>query len=161
MPKAGLSVGPRGFKAEEDLHVRGDMLRVTQQKTGWDGDVPIGPELAAALAATTHNHLTFLTTSWGKPCTAALFGNQFREWCNEARLDRRCSSHGLRKAACRRVADAECTAHEIMAISGHITLAEAQRYTKDFARGSWPAPRPKSERKSANLAIGSPKLGDK
>jgi len=60
------------------------------------------------------------------------FGNHFREWCDEAGLDRRCSSHGLRKAACRQLAEAECTAHEIMSISGHITLAEAQRYTRDF-----------------------------
>ncbi|AVW93418.1 hypothetical protein DA792_11110 [Celeribacter baekdonensis] len=39
------------------------------------------------------------------------------------------SPHGLRKATCRSLAEAECNAHEIMAISGHQTLAEVTRYT--------------------------------
>lgn len=111
-------------------HVRGDMLRVVQQKTGWEGDIPIGPELAAALAAVPAGNLTFLTTAWGAPFSAAGFGNKFCEWCNEAGLDRRCSSHGLRKAACRQLAESGCSVHEIAAISGHLTLAEVQRYTK-------------------------------
>ena len=41
-----------------------------------------------------------------------------------------CVFHGLRKAACTRLADAGCTAHEIAAISGHKTLKEVERYTK-------------------------------
>jgi len=44
-------------------------------------------------------------------------------------LRERLSPHGLRKAACRRLAEAGCSAHEIMAISGHLTLAEVTRYT--------------------------------
>lgn len=75
-------------------------------------------------------NLTFLTTSFGKPYTAAGFGNSFRHWCNVAGLERRCSSHGLRKAACRQLAETGCSSHEIAAISGHITLARVQRYTK-------------------------------
>lgn len=39
------------------------------------------------------------------------------------------SPRGLRKATCRRLAEAGCSAHEIMAISGHQTLAEVTRYT--------------------------------
>jgi len=38
------------------------------------------------------------------------------------------SAHGLRKAAARHLAEAGCTAHEIMAITGHKTLAEVQWY---------------------------------
>src|SRR5262249_12573378 len=41
-----------------------------------------------------------------------------------------CVFHGLRKAACTRLADAGCTAHQIAAISGHKTLKEVERYTK-------------------------------
>jgi integrase len=37
--------------------------------------------------------------------------------------------HGLRKAACRRLAEAGCSANEIMAISGHATMKELVRYT--------------------------------
>jgi integrase len=40
------------------------------------------------------------------------------------------SAHGLRKAACRRLAEAGCSANEIMAISGHASLREVERYTK-------------------------------
>jgi integrase len=112
-------------------HLRGgDMIHVRQQKTGWEGDIPIDAELAAALTAVPADNLTFLTTSFGAPYTAAGFGNAFREWCDEAKLPKHCSSHGLRKAACRRLAEAGCTVHEIAAISGHVSLAEVQRYTK-------------------------------
>ena len=34
----------------------------------------------------------------------------------------------------RLLADAECTAHEIMAALGHTTLAEAERYTREADR---------------------------
>jgi hypothetical protein len=36
----------------------------------------------------------------------------------------------LRKAACRRLAEAGCSANEIASISGHTTLKEVARYTK-------------------------------
>jgi len=39
------------------------------------------------------------------------------------------SPHGLRKATCRMLAEAGCTPHQIMAISGHKTLSEVTRYT--------------------------------
>jgi orotidine-5'-phosphate decarboxylase len=38
--------------------------------------------------------------------------------------------HGLRKAACRRLAEAGCAANVIAAFSGHRTLKEVARYTK-------------------------------
>ena len=38
--------------------------------------------------------------------------------------------HGLRKAACRRLAESGCSANEIAAISGHVSLREVERYTK-------------------------------
>jgi hypothetical protein len=46
-----------------------------------------------------------------------------------AGLPKRCSAHGLRKAACRRLAEAGCSANEIMSISGHTTMKEIVRYT--------------------------------
>src|SRR5215472_485397 len=54
---------------------------------------------------------------------------QFRKWCDDAVLPPHCTAHGLRKAACRRLAEAGCSANEIAAISGHKTLREVQRYT--------------------------------
>ncbi len=40
------------------------------------------------------------------------------------------SPHGLRKAACRRLAEAGCTPHQIMAVSGHKNLQEVVTYTE-------------------------------
>src|SRR5262249_414602 len=85
-------------------------------------------ELARALAAAPKANLTFLMTDHGASFTAAGFGNWFRDRCNEAGLPR-CSIHGLRKAACRRLAEAGCSANEIAAISGHASLREVARYT--------------------------------
>ena len=47
-----------------------------------------------------------------------------------AGLPPRCVPHGLRKAAARRLAEAGWSASEIMAITGHKTLAEVERYTR-------------------------------
>jgi integrase len=111
-------------------HVRGDVVHVRQQKTGAMLAIPLLHELATIIEATPSDHLTFLTTSYGKPFTAAGFGNWFRDRCNEAGLPEHCAAHGLRKAACRRLAEAGCSANVIASISGHTTLTEVARYTK-------------------------------
>jgi integrase len=61
--------------------------------------------------------------------TEAGFGNWMRERCDEAGLPD-CSSHGLRKAIARRMAEAGMSPHQIQAITGHTTLKEIERYTK-------------------------------
>jgi integrase len=111
-------------------HVRGDKINVKQSKTGKALTIPMGDELRAAIDATPADHLTFLTTASGKPFTAAGFTNWFRDMCNAAGLPKGHSAHGLRKAMCRRLAEAGCSANEIAAISGHKTLREVQRYTE-------------------------------
>lgn len=49
--------------------------------------------------------------------------------CNAAALPNGTSAHGLRKAACRRLAEAGCSANVIAAIRGHASLREVARYT--------------------------------
>jgi integrase len=110
-------------------HIRDGALHVHQQKTGASLIIPLHSELRKILNKTPTKNMTFLTTREGKPFTAAGFTNWFRECCNEAKLPNGLSAHGLRKAACRRLAEAGCTAHEIMSISGHASLREVQRYT--------------------------------
>ena len=89
------------------------------------------PELARILAATPSAITpTFLMTAFGKPFTSAGFGKWFRECCDEAGLPKECAAHGLRKAACRRLAEAGCSANVIASISGHTSLREVERYTK-------------------------------
>jgi integrase len=58
------------------------------------------------------------------------FSAQFRKWCDAAGLPKRFKPHGLRKAACRRLAEAGCSEKQIAAISGHASLDEVARYTK-------------------------------
>jgi integrase len=110
-------------------HIRDGALHVTQQKTGATLAIPVHPALAALLVEMPADHLTLLVTEFGKPFTAAGFGNWFRDRCNEAGLPH-CSAHGLRKAAARRLAEAGCTPHEIAAITGHQSLREIVRYTE-------------------------------
>lgn len=110
-------------------HISEGMLHIRQVKTGTELTIPVHPVLEAIIADTPNEHLTLLTTAFGKPFTAAGFGNWFREQCNAANLPH-CSAHGLRKAAARRLAEAGCSEHEIGAITGHASLREIVRYTK-------------------------------
>ena len=93
-----------------------------------DIDVPVHPELEKAINSTATGPFTFLITEFGRPFSVAGFGNRFREWCNQAGLPH-CSAHGLRKAAATRLAEAGASPHEIMAVTGHRTLSEVERYT--------------------------------
>ncbi len=104
------------------------VIHLTQRKTGAALCIPVHAELAAIIEAPPSDNLTFLVTRDSSPVADAGFGNLFREWCNEAGLPKQCSAHGPRKAACRRLAEAGCSAPEIMAISGHASLREVQRY---------------------------------
>lgn len=115
-------------------HIRNGVLMVRQQKTRADVAIPVPIELRASIEAACKDHLTFLVTSNGKPFTAAGFGNWFKETCQQAGLPSGCSAHGLRKAAARRLAEAGCTTHQIMAITGHKTLREVARYTESVDR---------------------------
>jgi integrase len=137
-------------------HVREGEIAVRQEKTGSRLLIPIHAELQSALDNWPSEHLTFLTTERGEPFTAAGFGNWFRDQCNAAGLPKACSAHGLRKAACRRLAEAGCTAHQIAAISGHVSLLEVQRYTKaaDQAQMARDAMRTMSEQ--TRTSIGKP-----
>jgi integrase len=111
-------------------HIRDGVLTVKQQKTGVTLAIPVHPHLQTVLDAAPSEHLTFLVTATGKPYGGNAFSEQFRNWCDAAGLPQRCKPHGLRKAACRRLAEAGCSGNEIMAISGHATLKELVRYTK-------------------------------
>lgn len=92
-------------------------------------DIPVHPDLAKVIANMPARHLTFLVTEYGKPFSVAGFGGKFRDWCNQAGLPH-CSAHGLRKATAARLAERGASPHEIMAITGHQSLEEVERYTR-------------------------------
>jgi integrase/recombinase XerD len=99
-----------------------------------DVDIPLTPELEAACNAMPKGHLTYIVTAYGKPRSVAGLGNDFARWATDAKLPKRCRMHGLKKGDMRRLAEVGNTTHELMAISGHRTLSEVQRYTADADR---------------------------
>src|SRR5262249_14686445 len=101
----------------------------TETSTGVEVYIEVTPELRQIIDATPSGHLTFLVTDAGASFTADGFGKWFRKHCNAAGLPH-CSFHGLRKACARRMAESECTPHEIAAVTGHSSLKEVERYTR-------------------------------
>ena len=110
-------------------HLQGNSIAVRQEKTDSPLLIPVHPELAHALPSAPRTNLPFLITEHGRPFTSASFGNWFRKRCNEAGLPQ-CSAHGLRKCAATRLADAGCSLHRIMAVTGHKSMSSVAPYTK-------------------------------
>lgn len=112
-------------------HVEGDWIRVAQGKTGARLRVPVHAALGDVL----------LDLGGGKvserllPIKSRHMGTIMMKAIKKA-LGKKsgCVLHGLRRSAARRLAEVGCSAHEIMAITGHTTLAMVQKYTKEAAQ---------------------------
>jgi enterobacteria phage integrase len=107
-----------------------DTIRVAQQKTTTKLTIPLHDDLAELLALAPRETTAILSTVYKKPFSVKGFENMVSDAIRTAGLPPRCVPHGLRKAAARRLAEAGCSASEIMAITGHKTLAEVERYTR-------------------------------
>jgi integrase len=119
----------------------------TLRTTGKMLKIRVLPSFQAALDAMaepergTDLPLAFLTNDYGRPfASAAALGNKFADWCRAADLKpvtcedgrvRNYRAHGLRKAALRALAHSGCTLHELMAISGHNSPDELQKYLEE------------------------------
>jgi enterobacteria phage integrase len=152
-----LYTGQRG----SDVHrmswtdLVGDTIQVAQQKTAAKLSIPIHEILGRLLAIANRNHETILVTAYGNSFSVKGFGNMMSTAIRKAGLPRRCKAHGLRKAAARRLAEAGCSASEIMAITGHKTLAEVERYTRaaEQERLARQAIKKQSENESGKLQL--------
>src|SRR5262249_49980258 len=144
-------------------HVKNGRIRIERTHGSADVDIPISPELQAACNAMPKAHLTYIVTAYGRPRSKYGLGNDFAKWATEAGLRARCRMHGLKKGGMRRLAEHGNTTHELMAISGHRTLSEVQRYTEDadrkrLADSGMAKRRDQSENTGvANLAVSSGK----
>lgn len=107
-------------------HVSGGRISVKQTKGGRQLTIPLHDALKAIIAPC--DGMTFLMTEYGRPFSVAGFGNWFARACTDAGVNKR--AHGLRKAAARRMAEAGCTAYEIIAVTGHSSAKEAEPYTR-------------------------------
>ncbi len=97
--------------------------------------IPVIPELRNIIDKTPGTGEAFLMNELKRPFTAAGFGNWFHDRCVEVKDERGRElvpgrAHGLRKAAASRLAELGCSDREIMAITGHTTSKEVDRYTK-------------------------------
>jgi integrase len=114
-------------------HVRDGFLTYVPNKTKCirmdASQKPILPELKRIVEASPCGELTFLVTSFGRPFTAAGFGNWFREQCDLAGLPK-CSAHGLKKAAATAADEEGATDRQLMAIFDWSTASQANVYTK-------------------------------
>jgi integrase len=111
-------------------HISGKLIHIQQKKTKERLTIPLHRKLSAALERVDiAGQLTFLMTQQGKPFTPAGFTNWFVDCAKTAGLPQGSTPHGLRKAAARRLAEAGCTPHQIMSITGHKSLKEVNHYT--------------------------------
>lgn len=108
-------------------HIEDGRIVVRQSKTGSRIDIPIAPALRTSLALVAADQVLFLLDGNGKPFTASTFSHFMTASTKAAGIDG-VTPHGLRKAACRRLAEEGCSASEIMSISGHKSLREVERY---------------------------------
>jgi integrase len=104
-------------------------LHVIQDKTGAELYLPVVPELERALKAYPAKGLSLIGAENGKPLTRPGLSEFMAQAIEQAGLPAKCVSHGLRKAAMRRLAEAGKTEKQIAAVSGHKTLREIERYT--------------------------------
>jgi integrase len=133
--------------------VRSGILKYTQHKMREHSpahvELPLPTDLAAIIRQTPGTGLKrWLLDGNGNDFTESAFSHWFADMCDAAGLPRKqkpsgewvrlCTPHGLRKRACTDMAERGCTAHEIMSVSGHLTLKEIDRYTKmaDRARNA-------------------------
>jgi integrase len=96
--------------------------------------VPIAPTLRRIIdASPTGSEYYIVQEHADERYTKESLGNRFREWCVAAGLPH-CSLHGLRKAGVIRLIEEDFTPHQIMAVTGHRTLKEIDRYAREYLR---------------------------
>lgn len=112
-------------------------INVVQQKTGAKLWIPIHAALAALLEEwkKTATAVTILTMADGTPWRSAQrFARAFCEERDKHTALAGLRFHGLRKAAAAALAEAGCTTHEIASITGHASLKEVERYTREASQ---------------------------
>jgi integrase len=106
---------------------------VRQVKTETELKIPLHPILAEELARIPAGQMLFLQTEERgrtKGFTSGGFYNLFVTWARDADIPPGLAPHGLRKACCRRMAEAGATTHQIAAVTGHRNLREVETYTR-------------------------------
>ena len=110
--------------------LKADVMTLRQKKTGTLVRIPLDPRLAQIIAASQCGEMVYLVTNRKGSYSGSALGYAFRQWCDMAGLPKEAVMHGLRKAWCRRAAEAGLSEAAIRSISGHKTSREVDRYIK-------------------------------
>jgi len=113
-------------------HRQGNKHVISIKKSGEtiNAIIPVHPTLEAHLPKT---GLTYIVTERGVGRSEKAFTNWIINAAKEAGLPPHSSPHGLRKAMCKRLADAGCTSAEISAITGQ-SIVVIERYIREYNR---------------------------
>lgn len=107
-------------------------IKVVQQKTGAKLWIPLHPTLAQHVAEWKRDTstVTILAHSERKPWQPGILSTAFNHEVRRLELAG-CTIHGLRKTAAAKLAEAGASTRQIMAITGHASLSEVERYTRE------------------------------
>jgi integrase len=97
-------------------HLKHGVATLTTEKTGTVVPLPIPAVLQRTLDVGPCGDLSFIAGARGRPMTKESFGNEFRDACRAAGVNK--SAHGLRKIAAIRCAENEATVPQMNAIFG-------------------------------------------
>jgi integrase len=111
----------------------GKGIEVRQEKTDELLWIPCHWKLREALDRAEHKSEFILTTQRGSGYSDGAFCNMVAEATAQIG-HKEYTAHGLRKNAAKALAEADCTIHQIMAITGHKTLKLAMHYSKGAAQ---------------------------
>jgi len=113
-------------------HVKHGVATLTTEKTGTPVALPILAVLQLTLDAGPCGDLSFIAGAKGRPFTKESFGNEFRDACRAAGINK--SAHGLRKIAAIRCAENEATVPQMNAIFGWTGSRMALHYIETASR---------------------------
>lgn len=113
-------------------HVKDGWITIVAQKTGVELNIPVHAKLRTTLADCDKSHLVYIVTQHQTSRSEKAFTNWIKQSATKAGLPPSRSPHGLRRAACRALAEAGCDVWQIMSITGHQNSAEVQGYVDDI-----------------------------
>ena len=97
-------------------------------------EIPLLPPLLKATRAQKIVGPTYILTEYGTPHRSPEgLRNRFKKWCTQAGLENM-SSHGIRKAVGKLLAEEGCSQYQIMAVHGHTDSKTSSVYTQGAER---------------------------
>ena len=105
-------------------------IRFKQDKTDAVPEISIQSDLGAELDKRPPIGAYLLHDANGNQLRDDFFTKSLQHSCVASKISIYFKLHDVRKAGCRRLAEAGCSAHEIQALSGHQTSQRLSKYTK-------------------------------